>query len=322
MLIGKLNSGGLIVSYACSSACSHCLYKSSPKRDKSYMTSDIAEKIFAKIAKLGCNSVHIGGGEPFLKPEMLFKITPLAGRHGVSIDYVETNASWWEEQKAKNILAKCNSYGINSLLVSISPFHNEFIPFSKTKSLISACKKSGINVFPWISDFACDLSQFDKNTPHTATEYKEKFGENYFFYALSRYSVRFNGRAAESFAESLSKYSADEIISLYDSSCFELFNTNHFHIDLYGNYLPGLCAGLSIDFNDLGQNLREEKYPLINLLSSKGINGIYELAKKDFSYEARGKFIGKCHLCLDIRKKLFSKKAFLNELKPQEFYEL
>ncbi|MBW2707116.1 MAG: hypothetical protein JRD84_12515, partial [Deltaproteobacteria bacterium] len=34
------------------------------------------------------------------------------------------------------------------------------------------------------------------------------------------------------------------------------------HIDLFGNYIPGLCSGLAIAIGDLGRPLSNETYPL------------------------------------------------------------
>jgi len=319
MKIERLYSGGLIVTYACSSACSHCLYKSSPKRDKAYIEKEMAKEVFAKIAKLNCRSIHIGGGEPFLKPEKLFEITSLASEYGIDIDYVETNASWFCDA-CNEILKKCLFSNVKSLLVSISPFHNEFIPFSKVIELIKASKKNEIGVFPWIIDFADEISGFEIETTHKLSEYRNRYGENYIINALFRYGVRFNGRAAECFSDLLARKTPEHIIMENPGACNELLNTSHFHIDLYGNYIPRLCAGLSLNFQDIDKQF-SPIYPLVTLLYKDGIGGLYKLAKEKYSFSPQKQYIGKCHLCLEIRKHLYHNKAFLNELKPAEFYE-
>ncbi|HOK04590.1 MAG TPA: radical SAM protein [Victivallales bacterium] len=319
MKIERLCSGGLIVTYACSSSCSHCLYKSSPKRDKAYIEKEMAKEVFAKIAKLNCKSIHIGGGEPFLRPESLFEITSIASEYDIHIDYVETNASWFCNG-SDEILKKCLSSNVKTLLISISPFHNEFIPFSKVTELIKASKKYRINIFPWIIDFADEISAFEQKTTHRLFEYKERYGEDYIINSLSRYGVRFNGRAAEVFSNLLATKTPEHIILENPGPCNELLNTSHFHVDLYGNYIPGLCAGLSLDFKVLDQDF-SPNYPLFVLLCKKGISGLYKFAKENFSFNTEKKYIGKCHLCLEIRKHLYRNKVFLNELRPAEFYE-
>ena len=41
---------------------------------------------------MGCPSVHIGGGEPLLRPDKLQAVLEAASDCGVGIDYVETNS--------------------------------------------------------------------------------------------------------------------------------------------------------------------------------------------------------------------------------------
>ncbi|NLJ40831.1 MAG: radical SAM protein [Clostridiales bacterium] len=64
--INRLVSGGIITNYHCSSKCKHCSYSSSPEWPKDYMTKAMANEVFAILKRMGCNRVHIGGGEPFL----------------------------------------------------------------------------------------------------------------------------------------------------------------------------------------------------------------------------------------------------------------
>ena len=55
-----------------------------------------------------------------------------ARRSGVSIDYVETNSSWFKEpEPAEALLSGLRRKGLHTLLVSISPFHNEHIPHGR-----------------------------------------------------------------------------------------------------------------------------------------------------------------------------------------------
>ena len=95
--IKRLVSGGLITNYFCASSCRHCLYNCSPQWEKSYIRPQTAEKNLATIRRLGCASVHIGGGEPLLRPDALGDVLKIAGKVGVSVEYVETNSSWFKD---------------------------------------------------------------------------------------------------------------------------------------------------------------------------------------------------------------------------------
>lgn len=322
--IKRLVSGGLITNYFCSSRCRHCLYNCSPDWEKKYIDPAIVEENLRIVRSLGCRSVHIGGGEPMLRPERLETVLDVAGHIGIGIEYVETNSAWFKDlESAKRILLKLRKKGLKTLLVSISPFHNEFIPLSRTKGVIEACLKTGINIFPWIDGFIKDLSEFNIDNAHPLEKFMEKFGNDYLLNIRQRYWIHMGGRALNTFRPFLDKKSPQQIMQESPGGCNrELADTTHFHTDLFGNYIPGLCSGLSISTKDLGKPLPEYRYPLITTLANLGIKGIVELAEKEFAYSpARTGYINKCDLCTEIRTFLV-KRNFeeFSELNPKEFY--
>ena len=194
--IKRLRSGGLITNYFCTSSCKHCLYNCSPRWEKRYIEPEVAGKIFKNIRSLGCRSVHIGGGEPLLRPAELGKVLEIAAQVGVAVEYVETNSSWYRDiESAKDLLTRLRPKGVNTLLVSISPFHNEQIPFSRVQGVIEAAKQVGVGIFPWITDFISDLSQLDPAKSHSLDEYRQIYGDNYLVQILQRYWIHLGGRA-------------------------------------------------------------------------------------------------------------------------------
>ena len=322
--IKRLVSGGLITNYFCASRCRHCLYNCSPHWEKNYIHPQIAEANLQTIRRLGCASVHIGGGEPLLRPEALGDVLQVARKVGVAVEYVETNSSWFKDRdSAMAILLKLRQQGLQTLLVSISPFHNEFIPFSRIQGVIEAARQAGIGIFPWISDFIADLSELDAADTHSLKEYEERFGRDYLKRLLQRYWIHMGGRALETFRPYLADKSAREICEENGGGCTaELLDTRHFHLDLFGNYIPGLCSGLSIKREDLGKALPEERYPVLTTLFHEGIRGIFKMAEEEFDYTpAKSRYINKCDLCTEIRT-FFVQKNFGShaELNPKEFY--
>ncbi|MEN6475841.1 MAG: radical SAM protein, partial [Syntrophaceae bacterium] len=116
-------------------------------------------------------------------------------------------------------------------------------------------------------------------------------------------------------------YTAGQIVRISGGPCAELAGASHFHIDLYGHYLPGLCSGLAIRHDHLGRELDPEVYPLIDVLYKKGIAGFLELARTVHGYVPDGVFVNKCHLCLDIRRYLVMTVGLDSpELAPRSFY--
>ena len=322
--IKNLRSGGLITNYFCTSSCGHCLYKCSPSWEKRYIDYDTAEKNLRAIRSLGCRSVHIGGGEPLLRPEKLGAVLEVASKVGVTIEYVETNSSWFKDMaSATTLLSRLHAKGLNTLLVSISPFHNEQIPFSRVQGVIEAARQAGVGIFPWITDFISDLSQFDSAQTHSLEEYRQIYGDSYLTQILQRYWIHLGGRALETFRPLLGKKTWQQLLAENPAGCAaELTDVSHFHIDLFGNYIPGLCSGLAIFRDDLAIPLSKERYPILVDLYNNGIRGIFEFAKEYFDFSPqRTNYINKCDLCTEMRTHLvINEYNKSHELKPTEFY--
>ncbi|MDH7554477.1 MAG: radical SAM protein [Spirochaetota bacterium] len=315
--IPYLVSGGIITNYSCSSRCRHCLYGCSPQRDRTYIHADTINTVCAVLLKNGCTSVHVGGGEPFLQIEKLLEAIDIITSHGIDIEYIETNASWYNNNK-KHILRNLTEHGVHTLLISISPFHNEFVPFSKTKELIATCNDSGIHVFPWVMDFYKDLSVFDSSCTHSLEEYESYFGKGYVASIPGRYWIHYGGRALKLFKGYYRTKPLEEILA--SPPCREITNTSHFHFDVYGNYIPGLCSGLAIQADDIGKEIDSITYPFITTLYSEGVAGLYRLAQQE-GFVAASSYLNKCDLCLHIRTFFVTqKKMNTPELQPVEFY--
>ncbi len=321
--ISSLRSGGVITNYFCSSSCRHCLYRCSPQWPKEYISAETARKNFESIGILGCRAIHIGGGEPFLRPQALGDILEMAAATGLYVEYVETNSSWFrDEDDACAILERLGWKGLTTLLVSISPFHNESIPLSNVKGVIAACRRTGISVFPWISDFLSDLCVFDEEHVHSIEEYQQHFGQAYLETLSRRYWISPGGRALETFGAFAAPQSIEQIIAEQRGGCAELAEVGHFHLDLYGNYIPGLCAGLSIRRDDLGQPLEPEEYPILSRLFSGGIGAFLAYAVEGFGFHASDQgYTSKCHLCYAIRRFLVVERELdSHELQPRGHY--
>jgi hypothetical protein len=259
-----------------------------------------------------------------LRPDALGKVLQAAKRVGVSVDYVETNSSWFKDpEAAKRTLVDLRQQGLRILLVSISPFHNEYIPFSRVSGVIEAARQAGVGIFPWIPEFISDLSEFDPQKSHPPQAYQQRFGQDYYLQVLRRYWVHLGGRALNTFRPHFKIKTYEQILSETPDGChMELSDTSHFHMDLFGNYIPGLCAGLSIWREDLGKPLAEEKYPILTTLYRSGIRALARMAQRQFGYRPqKNGYINKCDVCTEIRTFLVAQNYRQSpELKPEQFY--
>jgi len=322
-VIDRLHSGGVITNYYCTSSCGHCLYFCSPKWKKDYIETGMLAQILGKIRGLGCNSIHIGGGEPFLNLSGLKVVVETCRSAGILVEYVETNSVWYRSMdSACEVLSSLKERGLSTLLVSMSPFHNEHIPFFKVKGVMEACKAVGISVFPWISDFYSEMDAFDDRKPHTLTEYENMYGSDYLMKLPSRYWVHPGGRALKTYSRIFGLRPYKEILLSNQEGCGELMDVSHFHFDLFGNYIPGLCSGLAIHYSDLGNTVPQEKYPFLHILFHQGVSGLFELVSDDYGFKPSAGYISKCHLCFEIRRHLVIDKGVkAREFQPNDFYK-
>jgi len=322
-LIDGLRSGGVITNYFCTSSCGHCLYFCSPKWKKDYIEMEMLAKILKKIEDLGCSSIHIGGGEPFLNLSGLKMVVETCQSAGIWIEYAETNSSWYRDiNSACEILSSLKERGLSALLVSMSPFHNEHIPFFKVKEVMEACDAVGISVFPWISDFYPEMDAFDDRKTHTLSEYENRYGSDYLMKLPSRYWVHPGGRALKTYSRIFGVKPYEKILSSSQGGCMDLMDVSHFHFDLFGNYIPGLCSGLALHYNDLGNTVSPEKYPFLHILFHQGVSGLFELVSNEYGFKPSTGHISKCHLCFEIRRYLVMEKGVkAREFQPNGFYE-
>ncbi len=181
---------------------------------------------------------------------------------------------------------------------------------------------SGIEVFPWIADFMEDIAAFDELKTHSLQEYSQRYGVHYVKNIPGRYWVHYGGRALATFSEYLPASPVKEIIARSSGCCRELEDVSHFHLDLYGNYIPGLCAGLSVAIEDLDEPVRESVYPAISMLYKEGVGVFMESAVGAYGFIPRPAYVSKCQLCDHIRHFLVKEKVFRSrELQPVGFYE-
>ena len=321
--MNNLYGGGIIPTYLCTASCRHCLYGCSPKADKHYIEETECEKLCEYLAMLNCHSMHIGGGEPFLNPEKLITLVRTMRKYNISVDYIETNASWlasgMDEVNAINLLHELKSVGGHSILISVDPFHIEFIPLKKVLKLIDYCEKAGMDYFLWQEQFLHKLLKLDHDKRYSREELSTVLGADYIFDTASHYGLSYNGRALNIAREYAKREDYKKFLD--DVPCRNLSNFAHFHVDFACNIIPPACTGLGIETEDFIKNeLSQEKYPIYNALQNGGTAALFDYAVT-FGFEPNiNGYVSKCELCFDIKKHLF-KACKSRDLYPEFYYE-
>lgn len=324
-----LSSGGIILTYQCSNQCRHCLYASSPSW-KDWISEEDVVQILEGLKKHGrfLTGIHIAGGEPFLKPDIVEFVVRKAVELGIPLDYVETNAFWcWNDDKTFETFTRLKEAGLPAVLVSASPFHLEFVPMEKTRRAVRVGRevfgRKSVVIF---TDFFYEQLQ-DVNPQHPVSleDYIEAFGQERASLAFAaEYSLIPNGRAATRLVHLYARHPASYF---FGGTCaLELSSPHHIHIDLYGNYIAGLCAGISLgdgrNLESLYAGINLDERPVLEKLIRGGVESLFSWAVQEFEYKENiDGYIAKCQLCLDIRRHLVRVGAGLRELAPLGFYQ-
>ncbi|MCL2158968.1 MAG: radical SAM protein, partial [Oscillospiraceae bacterium] len=248
--------------------------------------------------------VHIGGGEPFLNFEKLLKVCESARRSRVSIDYIETNGSWHaDERSSSEKLQRLLEAGVDCLLVSLDPFHNEFVPYEKIKGLLGCCKKNGMGTFLWHSKFEPIVAQLDEGSAHSLPEYERLFGDGFVESVANAYGLGYNGRALR-ILEKIAKEKKPGEHFLKENSCkSQIASPHHFHVDYNGDFIPPSCNGFRANVFELcGEGLDGEKYKYFTAVAKGGLGSFYAEAQKLGFVPCEKGYVSKCAFCFDMKK--------------------
>lgn len=326
--IPKLSSLGIIPSYQCSNRCRHCLYASSAEFTD-WMDEKTMHKICTQLANHSeyLSGVHIGGGEPLLRVDVTSKLIQTILKYQLPLEYVETNAFWcWSDAKTESVFNTLKESGLRTVLVSVSPFHLEYVPMERTKRAIKIAQKifGPYGVLVYTQRFYEQFQGIDPKRTVAFEDYVEELGVETAALEISgNFELIPNGRVS---TELLDLYERNPIEAILGDTCKnELSSPHHAHIDLYGNYIPGLCAGITLgnafDLDEIYTGINLDQSPFLKNLVNGGVEALYQWASSEYGYKAQEEgYIAKCHLCLDIRSHLI-KVADIKELQPKQFYE-
>ncbi len=313
-----------MLTYRCDNACRHCLYCCSPKSSDTVMNEELIDRTMSALAKeRSLDGIHFGGGECSLFFDRLLYAIRSAVRHGVRIDYLETNGGWCVDEKtAIDGFKRLRDAGLPGVLISASLFHLEFIPLSVTKTAVRAANRVFGGAFVWTGEVLRLMERLpDHDKKYPLHESCRLLGIDSKDGSLWRIHPYLNpcGRAAMRLADGLKRHSVEEFEG---DACGRTFrSTSHFHIAPHGNLFTGHCPGISVaNVENLHPQVEEGIVPFFTTLCEGGPVEAWKRHAPEFAPDATG-YIGKCHFCLELRRHLFERNVF-SELRPAEMYRI
>ena len=310
---------GIILNYNCPAACRHCMFASAPSCPKEYLTEEGAEKLCSILAEAGTVSVHIGGGEPFVNFSALCSLIRVMNRHGIGVDYIETNAFWCTgEEIGRQRLLKLRELGVDTVMISVDPFHIEYVPLERPLLLLKLLNDMEFDYFIWQERYLRRLMKLEKNRTYTKEELEKALGRHYITDTAREYGLGMNGRALAIAGEIYPAKPAAEWIT--GEPCTNLISTVHCHLDLYGNVIPSGCPGLAAAAEDyLNGRIEQEKYPVMHRLLYGGTEALYGYAAERGFVPDEAGYPTKCAFCYAMRSYLEENEPTA-DLRPDGFY--
>ena len=328
-------SGGIFLSYKCSSKCKHCMYACSPNWKADWISHIDAERVLVQLSKAlkksypsGSNQVnlnlglHFTGGEPFLNFDLLLDLVKIAARLQIPSTFVETNCFWSiDDETTRSKLTQLKDAGLHGILISVNPFILEYVSFERTKRAIRISEEVfGANVMVYQEFFHRQFEGLTINSRLPFEAYLQRAGHR----SLQYVELIPMGRACYQLGHLFNKHSPDRFSG--ESCREELTRRWHVHVDNYCNYISGYCGGISLgdarDLDSICQGLELDDLPIIaRLVSPRGIEELFRFGIAEFGYrELEEGYVSKCHLCVDIRKHISEQTDEFKELRPLEFY--
>jgi MoaA/NifB/PqqE/SkfB family radical SAM enzyme len=136
---------GLLVTFRCNAECEHCLVDAGPHRSEVMEETDVRSYIDqACVIPYGTSALCLSGGEVFLYPALLERIISYAATKFASISVV-TNAFWAKNEAiARRKLEPLQAAGLDTLVVSASPFHSVYVNPARAGFAVAAADRLGM----------------------------------------------------------------------------------------------------------------------------------------------------------------------------------
>ena len=315
---------GLMLTQWCNASCASCYLGCSPQRSTE-MSEIEALRLWGQLVEAsphGCR-VHLTGGEPFRRWEMLLELCRRAQVDGLGpLEAVETNAYWaTDASEVRSRITALDAAGMRTLAIAADPYHQQFVPIERVRLAARVAEdvlgsdRVRVRWRDWLETGRDTSSLSDADRRELFARYAGDGRD------------RMNGRAAEELADFLPKVPLAE---LADRPCRSaLLRGKHVHAGPGGWIMPGTCAGIVLgvadeatSVSDCWRRLNDDHAgrPIVGALAEAGPVELIEMAREQ-GYRPEETYAGKCHLCWSIRRHLALSGCGGSELGPADLYE-
>jgi hypothetical protein len=236
------------------------------------------------------------------------------------VEYIETNAYWCDNRSSiAERLKALTKAGADTLCISFDPYHAEYVPYRKPLLLAEVCRHEHFGYFLWQDRYARMLTRLDADKAHDRETMEREASPDYIWETALSYGLGFGGRAINIEAEYKEGKPLEEVVN--GNPCRSLLSGGHFHVDMYGRYIPPGCTGIAIALSEAVRGIPPNKYPAFEALTSGGVGGLLKYAKeRGFFMGDDSEFPSSCALCFFIRHWL-SEKGGCPELDREHYKE-
>ena len=236
----KLYGVNLLLTYRCTSECSHCFVSCSTRKDDPMKLSEVKEYL-EEAKRLGASFVWLIGGEPFLYFDLLSGAIESAKQLGLET-FTTSNAFWaTSEESALRRLCLLKGKGLDSISFRADPFHWEYNPLEYVRNAIQAAKELNIE---YSIGFLCYFRGKDDDS---SLKFSREIATRMLGHRIYAAPILFQGTAAEVLAEHALKQPWTEYNECKCELCgsrIRLDQPDTVYIDPYGYVQP--CCGISI----------------------------------------------------------------------------
>jgi MoaA/NifB/PqqE/SkfB family radical SAM enzyme len=319
--LAKWKSAGILLTYRCNATCAHCYENSGPSQ-RAVMPVEHFRELLREFKKLGFTgrNLHFAGGEAFYDYKHLIACFNVAKEEGMlPLRKLETNGFWCKsDQLARERMTEIKEFGIDTLLVSCDPFHQEFVPIEAVKT----AERIGNEVFGAGVVKIAPRDFFDDPIDMMSLTEEEK--TEVFRGVLDAHPMRMIGRAANSLSHLVEKYPKEEFATALCGR--KLLWKKSIHIDPHGNVFPSVCAGITIGntmktpLSKILEDFDIRNHPMVQTLVERGPLPLMEEAIQAGFADKKEGYSSKCHLCHEARAYFWQTGRYCDEVAPEEAY--